>query len=879
MLSKIFDIELNTLHKGQRTTDIHVNQGDTRSVVFNFRVFEGAAEINYADIGEAVIVFTKPDRPVFQASASKQPHGFTCALEQNALAAPGRVVADMIFYGHDSERITALSFTFWVDRDPISDEVIESSTEFDALQRAKQLLDELTELFESFPITDHASLTNLGFYESKHKGFASEAMLLEALNSVPAEGLRIPVRIELESDLPEPETLTRDNVGDFYTIQTMDITAAGRTGKAWVNFQDSNTANPIVIYKTYDQYYSADGESIVLTPTGQLSVNSDWLGGVLASREDLRLTTERWRGFDTSGGSWICIRTNIPANIATHIVCSLRGFILDGSQIIDTLICFHVTAAGLVTATSTNILNNGLPLSGIRAFNDTDNTWSIAIATRDRRHRLLVEVFANVESNHFMTRTQSNRVVDITQPTTVIPTGENMLQFDPVRMRNYGVVSDRTVTVFVATENGDDIMRGNSRDNSVRTVMQAMRMAGAHSNNVVLTINRTTTAQPPAWAAATAFGLNDRCTTGGYVWRSLVANNTGNTPGLTSTQWTFDNHVSHPGTNNRGTFSNTGVYEVGDFVLSPAGVRSITYICMRPVTSNQDAHMRPSGTLDANLCWAPISSGNAVVQWSAPGVTNVNTTVSNCSGLHLNQTEDLFVIYLASLILTNNQRLIVDQRIHVGNSLLLDYNGSVRIARAATSMLAQSVLCGTVSHQATLRCSRIIAAGVGKFYVRGIVHVTPDLPTRSAIDIDGTDAYFDSAVNIIGNNRGFNTAPAANTGHGIQVRRGGRVTLGQDNNPCTISGIGGNAFSVQAGCEMDIRVRSVVINRDAPADAGMAAQPAIGTCFNVARSAVLRLHRNLATITRNGAADVIAAEAEVWDARNPAYWAVRGIRP
>jgi len=96
-----------------------------------------------------------------------------------------------------------------------------------------------------------------------------------ALETIPPGGLRIPVSIELESEL-DKLTLTVGNVGDYYFVQDMDVTAPGRNGRAWVNFENNDPENPIVIYKVYNQRYGADGKSIILTPAGELSVSSDW---------------------------------------------------------------------------------------------------------------------------------------------------------------------------------------------------------------------------------------------------------------------------------------------------------------------------------------------------------------------------------------------------------------------------------------------------------------------------------------------------------------------------------------------------------------------------------------------------------------------------
>jgi hypothetical protein len=108
----------------------------------------------------------------------------------------------------------------------------------------------------------------------------NQTILDAAMATVPAGGLRAPIEIELESQLTQQHlVLTADDVGLFYIIQTMDITAAGKTGKAWVNFEEGDDTKPVIWYRTFDQYYSADGLSIILTPTGQLQVNATWLNG------------------------------------------------------------------------------------------------------------------------------------------------------------------------------------------------------------------------------------------------------------------------------------------------------------------------------------------------------------------------------------------------------------------------------------------------------------------------------------------------------------------------------------------------------------------------------------------------------------------------
>ncbi|MCL2528471.1 MAG: phage baseplate upper protein [Defluviitaleaceae bacterium] len=162
MLDKRYTIPLNTLHKGHKTTDIHVNQGDTRSVIFDFRVYAGAEEINYEDVETAVLFMTKPDQNIVQVNADNTGSGFTCTLSQQALASPGAVVGGLALYGHEMERITTLFFIFWVARDPISADIVDSTTEFDALAKAITMLRWLQDKAAQFP-----NLTVLGRFETE----------------------------------------------------------------------------------------------------------------------------------------------------------------------------------------------------------------------------------------------------------------------------------------------------------------------------------------------------------------------------------------------------------------------------------------------------------------------------------------------------------------------------------------------------------------------------------------------------------------------------------------------------------------------------------------------------------------------------------------
>jgi hypothetical protein len=91
----------------------------------------------------------------------------------------------------------------------------------------------------------------------------------------------VPLSLDAESDLADPTTL---EAGDYFVIQDMDVSAGGHTGRAWVNYTDpADSTTPLKYYTVVDQYFSADGTSIVQTGSGSLQVSTEWLTGQLSS--------------------------------------------------------------------------------------------------------------------------------------------------------------------------------------------------------------------------------------------------------------------------------------------------------------------------------------------------------------------------------------------------------------------------------------------------------------------------------------------------------------------------------------------------------------------------------------------------------------------
>jgi len=152
MLTKTYDIELNTMSQASPRTDIVINQGDVQSIIFNFRIFEqnGINEIDYGNVALARLFIAKADRNVVQITPSPAAggQGFTVMLTEQAVACPGRATGELALYGHSDERIISLHFTFHVQPNISLGDTIVSLPEMDALNDAVALLAEMRRAWE-----------------------------------------------------------------------------------------------------------------------------------------------------------------------------------------------------------------------------------------------------------------------------------------------------------------------------------------------------------------------------------------------------------------------------------------------------------------------------------------------------------------------------------------------------------------------------------------------------------------------------------------------------------------------------------------------------------------------------------------------------------
>lgn len=100
-------------------------------------------------------------------------------------------------------------------------------------------------------------------------------LVQEVAGTIPSGGLKVPMSIELESELPPVATLEQ---GDLFYVQNMDVTYPERTGRVWVNYvTPSDPASGLQYYRIADQYLAPDNISIIQTGAGALEVSDTWL--------------------------------------------------------------------------------------------------------------------------------------------------------------------------------------------------------------------------------------------------------------------------------------------------------------------------------------------------------------------------------------------------------------------------------------------------------------------------------------------------------------------------------------------------------------------------------------------------------------------------
>ena len=187
--------------------------------------------------------------------------------------------------------------------------------------------------------------------------------------TIPSGGLKIPISIDLESNLPDVTTL---QPGDYYYIQNMDVTAAERTGKAWVNYTDpEDVSTPLRYYMVIDQYQSMDGISITQTGGGAWEVNQEWLKGAIdvatVTSNGLMAAGDRVTLNNLNRGFIIGLSAIQNSSSAVTLRSTYSNPTLGNSVGVDTVLnAATTTTAGVLTAEDKTKLDGliGVPSNG-----------------------------------------------------------------------------------------------------------------------------------------------------------------------------------------------------------------------------------------------------------------------------------------------------------------------------------------------------------------------------------------------------------------------------------------------------------------------------------------------------------------------------------
>ena len=567
--------------------------------------------------------------------------------------------------------------------------------------------------------------------------------------------------------------------------------------------------------------------------------------------------------WNNTAGAGFVIRTDIPATAAGHVICHIHGGAERLLRAVDTTIEFHHAATGLSTSSQMSMLNKGLEYNPFATFVDIDNTISIFLPHHEQRFAATVTVYWR-SGTGFSARVGENRCVGVTRVTTAVTTGNHYVRCPLANVHNTGAgPSNRAITRFVATQDGDDNRRGNSRANSCATVAQALNLMGNTTTNAVLTINRHVAAAPALYAAATVYAVGDLCTgANGFVWRRRVAGS-GTTPALTEAAtaiWEFVRDASatlQPGCTWRGAYSTaaTATYALGDIVTHATGLPApnnlITYVCIVAIAGNNNLHTRPSGTLVPTRNWCPIGSHNPVVP--------ATLTVAGFNRIDVNNTTPVLkTIILGNLTVTSNAAVVVATPIAC-STFTASNCGSVNVTQVFHANSIAGHNTGTLSFNTTVTASLVSHTGCGLVQYIGTTTIVTDNNTRVALSARYSRVVIVGALIMHGNNRGASAAgnvAATNTAHATLIDRGAELIIAggtsTSNVTVTVAGFGGAALNASFGGKIRINCRTLVTLRDAP---NMLAQPAIGLMFRAETQGVIERGQNLQTLTRNGAID------------------------
>ena len=145
MILKEYDLSVRLPQERAIDTGITLVQNDKDVYKLNIRIFDGVNEIDYSEVDSATITFLKRDNNVVQGNMTVEADQLSYTLGTNEIACPGKVLVGIQLWG-STERLSTARFVMQVERDLITDDAVESTSEFPILQRVKQDVDDIVPL-------------------------------------------------------------------------------------------------------------------------------------------------------------------------------------------------------------------------------------------------------------------------------------------------------------------------------------------------------------------------------------------------------------------------------------------------------------------------------------------------------------------------------------------------------------------------------------------------------------------------------------------------------------------------------------------------------------------------------------------------------------
>lgn len=264
--------------KADNQSEIVVKQNDTRSRVVRAYLSNGSKPYEIAEGVSAVVRGKKPSGAILYNACEIDNDFVVFEITNQMIAEPGVVECEITLNGADGEVLTSPSFLLFVEGKIFSDDEVESTNEFTALQRVQADLNKVLDSWDSATASastgDHSEVVVTIGEDSVHFDFILERG---------TKGITILAHYdtleELRAEVPFPE------IGDTYSIGTelpYDIYTYDAVLQDWKNNGNFKGAPGEDGISITDARLSDDGDLLIDFSNNQTK-NVGFVKGTLSS--------------------------------------------------------------------------------------------------------------------------------------------------------------------------------------------------------------------------------------------------------------------------------------------------------------------------------------------------------------------------------------------------------------------------------------------------------------------------------------------------------------------------------------------------------------------------------------------------------------------